>query len=232
VLFGEGEMMRNRRRWIVPRVLLLPFVCIVLLDEWSKAWAEEKPTLAIIPFFAEEIADPSRGAVCPVCGGAYRRGNLPLGTRDTLTRLLHQKMDPSNVFRVTPAEKVEEALSHVEKATLEDKPTQASLQIGKELDANFVMVGFVFRFDERVGSPMGVEKPASVGFDLHLLRLRDGRVIWTGKFDETQQPLSEDMRKIGSFLRRGGVWVTAKELASDGMSQMLKDLPDPSELEK
>jgi hypothetical protein len=141
-------------------------------------------------------------------------------------------MDPSNAFRVIPPEKVEEALSRVGKATREDKPTQAALQIGKELEASFVMVGFVFRFDERVGSAAGVEKPASVGFDLHLLRLRDGKVVWAGKFDETQQPLSEDMRKIGSFLRRGGVWVTAQELASDGMSEMLKKLPDPAELEK
>jgi hypothetical protein len=225
-------MMSNRRRWIVPRILLLPFVCMALFDEWSRAWAEEKPTLAVIPFFAEKIADPSRGAVCPICGGVYSRGNIPLGTRDILTRLLQQKMDSSSAFRVTPPEKVEEILSHVGKATLEDNPVQTSLQIGKELEANFVMVGFVFRFDERVGSSVGVEKPASVGFDLHLLRLRDGKVVWTGKFDETQRPLSEDMRKIGSFLRRGGVWLTAQQLASDGMSELLKKLPDPAELEK
>ena len=140
-------------------------------------------------------------------------------------------MEPSKAFQVIPLEKVEGALSHLEKTTLEEKPVQASLRIGKELEANFVMVGFVFRFEQRMGSAVGVEKPASVGFDVHLLRLRDGKVVWTGKFDKTQRPLSEDMRKIGSFLRRGGVWLTAEELASDGMSEILKKLPDPEELE-
>jgi len=224
--------MRNRRRWIVLGFLLLGLLWTILLDGGSQAWAQLKPSLAIIPFFAEKIDDPARGAVCPICGGAYGRGNLPLGTRDTLTRLLQQKMDPSNLFQVIPPEKVEESLPNVARATLEEKPVQASLEIGKDLNAQFVMVGFVFRFDERVGSAMGVEKPASVGFDLHLMRVRDGKVVWTGKFDETQRPLSEDMRKISSFLRRGAVWLTAAELASDGMSEILKKVPDPSELEK
>ena len=230
--FGEGSMMRNRRYWIVLCFLLWTFLWIVLLGGWSRAWAEQKPALAIVPFFAERIEDPAKGAVCPICGGVYGRGNLAPGARDTMTRLLQQKMDPSGAFRVIPSERVEEVLSKVEKASLKEKPAQAALGIGKELGADFVMIGFVFRFEERVGSTMGVEKPASVGFDIHLLRLRDGKVVWTGKFDETQRPLSEDMRKIGSFLRRGAIWVTAQELASDGMSEMLKKLPEPAELEK
>jgi hypothetical protein len=225
-------MMKNRRRWTALSFLLRAFLCTVLLGGWSYAWAEQKPALAIVPFFGERIEDPARGAVCPVCGGVYGRGDIPPGARDTLTRLLQQKMDPSSAFRVIPSERVEEVLSKVEKATLEKQPAQASLRIGKELGADFVMVGFVFRFEERVGSTMGVEKPASVGFDIHLLRLRNGKLVWTGKFDETQRPLSEDMRKIGSFFRRGAVWVTAQELASDGMSEMLKKLPEPAELEK
>jgi hypothetical protein len=225
-------MMKNGRRWTIARLLLLAFLWTVLLEGWSQARAEQKPTLTIIPFFAQRIDDPARGAVCPICQGVYGRGNIPLGARDTLTRLLQQKMEPSKAFQVIPLEVVEGVLSHLEKTTLEEKPVQSSLRIGKELEANFVMVGFVFRFEQRVGSAAGVEKPASVGFDVHLLRLRDGKVVWTGKFDETQRPLSEDMRKIGSFLRRGGVWLTAEELASDGMSEILKKLPDPEELEK
>ncbi len=221
--------MRNRK-W---RILFTGCLFAVLIAAaWSRAWPQQKPVLAIMPFFAEKIDDPARGAVCPVCGGVYGRGNIPLGTRGTLTKMIQQKMEPSTVFRIIPSERMEEALSHVSRATLEKDPAQGSLRIGNELEADFVMLGFVFRFEERVGSTMGVEKPASVGFDLHLLRVRDGKLVWTGKFDETQRPLSEDMRKIGSFLRRGAVWLTAAELASDGMNEMLKKLPSPEELEK
>ena len=97
---------------------------------------------------------------------------------------------------------------------------------------DFIIVGFLFRFEERVGSSIGVEKPASVAFDIHLFRLRDGIEVWRGGFDETQKPLSENLLKIGSFLRRKGTWVTGEELASVGMDEMLKKLSGAKELEE
>ena len=77
-----------------------------------------------------------------------------------------------------------------------------------------------------------MEKPASVAFDLHLLRIRDGVEVWKGKFDETQRPLSENLLKIGSFLRRKASWLTAEELASVGMDEILRKLPEAKELEE
>lgn len=79
---------------------------------------------------------------------------------------------------------------------------------------------------------MGVEKPASVGFDLHIYRLRDDKEVWKGKFDETQKPLSENILKIGSFFRRRASWLSAKELASVGMDELFARLPSPKELEE
>jgi hypothetical protein len=100
------------------------------------------------------------------------------------------------------------------------------------LNVDFIFIGFVFRFEERIGSHIGAEKPASVGFDVHLIRLRDEKIVWTGKFDETQRPLSENLLKIGSFFRRKASWLTAEELSSVGMDEMLKKFPDAKELEE
>ena len=83
-----------------------------------------------------------------------------------------------------------------------------------------------------MGSPLGVERPAAVSFDLHLFRLRDEKMVWLGKFDETQRPLSENLLKIGSFIRRKGSWLTAAELASVGMDEMLGKLPGLQELDQ
>jgi hypothetical protein len=104
--------------------------------------------------------------------------------------------------------------------------------MGKELKADFVMLGILFRFEERVGSSLGVEKPASVAFDLHLFRLRDGVRVWDGKFDETQKPLFDNLLQTGSFIRRKAQWLTAAELAEVGMEEMLKKLPGVKELEE
>jgi hypothetical protein len=71
-----------------------------------------------------------------------------------------------------------------------------------------------------------------VGFEVHLIRVRDGKGIWQGKFDETQKALSENLLKIGSFFRRKASWLTAEELSSVGMDEMLVRLPGAKELEE
>jgi len=188
--------------------------------------AETKPHLAILPFFIE------REAVCPICKSVFMRGEILPGSQNTLTRFLYQKTETIGTFRVFPLEKTEDALSNWDKKLFEEKPIPSSIQLGKELNIDFILVGFLFRFEERIGSSLGVEKPASVGFDVHLFRLRDERMVWGGKFDETQRPLSENLFKIGSFFRRKAHWLTAEELASVGMDEILKKLPGASELEE
>jgi hypothetical protein len=194
--------------------------------------AETKPSLAILPFFIERVDDPTRGAVCPVCRAVYRPGDILAGSRNTLTRLLQEKIEAMDKFAALPPEKVEEALSQSDRSQFELNPLRSSIQFGKTLNVDFIFIGHVFRFEERIGSHIGAEKPASVGFDVHLIRLRDGHIVWTGKFDETQKPLSENLLKIGSFFRRKASWLTAEELSSVGMDEMLKKFPGVKELEE
>ena len=197
-----------------------------------ETWADQKPALALLPFFLARVEDPARGAICQICKSVYQSGHIIPGSQNTLTRLLYQKMEALGTFRIIPLEVIEKNLPPSVKSQFEQKPIAAAIRIGKELNADFISVEYLFRFEERVGSSLGVEKPASVGFDLHLFRVKDGMEVWKGKFDETQKPLSNDLLKIGSFLRRKAAWVTAEELAGDGMGEMLKKLPDPKELEE
>src|SRR4030042_845225 len=225
-------MRRVLKNWPMRGLLLLTLM-IGLTLSWSlEAKTEMKPSLAILPFFIERREDPGRGAICPICKRVYSRGEILPGSKNTLTRLLQQKMEAIEIFKVLPIEKMEETLSHWDKKQFEEKLIPSSLQLGKELNVDFIIVGFLFRFEERIGSPIGVEKPASAGFDIHLFRLRDGSEVWQGKFDETQRPLSENLFKIGSFFRRKASWLTAEELARVGMDEMLKRFPGYKELEE
>lgn len=195
--------------------------------------ANMKPTLAILPFFVERIENPARGTVlCPLCKSIYRYGEVVPGSPNALTQLLYTKIEALEEFKILPLERVEEVLTPSAKKQFEEKPLPSAIQIGKELNVDFILVGYLFRFEERIGSRIGVTKPASVGFDVHLLRVRDGKMVWKGRFDETQRPLSENLFKIGSFLRRKASWLTAEELASVGMDEMLKRLPGLQELEE
>jgi len=83
----------------------------------------------------------------------------------------------------------------------------------------------VYRFRERVGKGFSAESPASVAFDLNLIRVTDARTVWSGSFDETQQTLGQNLFQLGTFLSRGGRWVTAKDMATDGLKNMLKKFP-------
>jgi hypothetical protein len=212
--------------------LLLLFMFGMILT-WSVGLrGDEKPRLAILPFLVERISDPSRGAVCPVCGDIYRRGNILYGSQNTLTRLLQEKMEEKGTFKVLPKETVEEAFLKSDKGQFELNPMRSSLRLGNALNADYIFVGFVFRYEERVGSALGVEKPASVAFDIHLFRIRDGKMVWKGKFDETQKSLSENLLEIGTFIKGKGTWVTAEEFSKIGMERMLKKFPRPEELEE
>jgi hypothetical protein len=194
--------------------------------------AEGDSSLAVFPFLVGRGEDPGRGSVCPICGQVYQRGDVAAGSENILSRILQQKMEGLGTFKVFPTEKVEEVISHRGTKDFEEKPLPTAIECGRELDADFILIGFIFRFQERIGSSMGVEKPASVGFDLHLYRLKDGKEVWKGKFDETQRPLSENILKIGAFFRRKASWLRARELASVGMDELFARLPSPKELEE
>ena len=219
-------MKRILRSWWMWSLFFFIFVFGLTILWVHQIVAEVKPHLAILPFFVE------REAVCQICKRVYSRGEILPGSQNTLTRLLQEKMEAIKTFKVLPIEKMEEVLSLWDKRQFEEKIIPTSIQLGRELNVDFIIIGFLFRFEERIGSPIGVERPASVGFDIHLFRLRDGIEVWKGRFDETQRPLSENLFKIGSFFRRKASWLTAEELASVGMDEILKRLPAPQELKE
>ena len=75
----------------------------------------------------------------------------------------------------------------------------------------------IYRFQERRGGNFAVDKPAGVGFHMHLIQ---GTVIGrTFVFDEDQKPLSQDILGIGKFFKRGAKWITVDELAEEGINK-------------
>jgi len=75
----------------------------------------------------------------------------------------------------------------------------------------------IYKYEERRGGNFAVERPASVGFHMHLM---EGNTVYkTYQFDEYQQALSENLFNIGKFLKRGARWVTAEELIEEGITK-------------
>ncbi len=93
---------------------------------------------------------------------------------------------------------------------------------GKE-QAKYIHV-YIFRYEERRGGNLGVEKPASVGYHMHLFDRDIVKRVFV--FDEEQRPLLENIFKIGQFIRRGMKWITADKLAEEGIKKGLDTLLD------
>jgi len=93
--------------------------------------------------------------------------------------------------------------------------------VATRLKAGASLVGQVLVFRERVGSRLGADPPAAVGFEVKVVA-SDGTVLWIGNYYERQRPMTEDM--LG-FLQRWGAFVTAEELAQYGVDELLKEFP-------
>jgi len=101
------------------------------------------------------------------------------------------------------------------------------IQMGKSLEADAVISGTIYRFRQRMGTSLSVTTPASVAFAMELIRVSDGRTLWGRAFDETQRSLDENLLNLGSFLKRGGGWLTAEELAAAGFKEVMSSFPVP-----
>jgi len=139
---------------------------------------------------------------------------------------LHTFLREKDTFILITAEEAGDLL-----ATLANRDRQSTserslwVEAGRAQGADAVLGGFIYRFKDRTGRDYGVDEAASVAFDLHLIRVADGRIQWSGRFDETQQPLSSNIYNFKKFINRGGKWVTSREMASGGQQSLLNDMP-------
>ncbi|OLN31086.1 putative lipoprotein [Desulfovibrio sp. DV] len=96
--------------------------------------------------------------------------------------------------------------------------------VGKCAGVDFVVVPMVIDWRERVGSEIGSTNPASVDFVLYLIDVRTGGLIKQYHFDETQKSLSANILDARKFVARNGRWLSAMELAQEGLKQGLAEL--------
>lgn len=97
--------------------------------------------------------------------------------------------------------------------------------IGRRQNADTVMAGYLYAFRDRTGSSFGAQRPAQVAFELVLISVESGRIIWQRSFKETQKALSEDLLKLGTFIKRRGRWVNAREMGVGALKEMVKTMP-------
>ena len=155
-------------------------------------------------------------------------GYVPDSAGPFLTSELVWLMEKQQGYTVLFSEGSEDMLSGMS-GTDNDTEQHLNLYVnaGKRTGADAVLVGHIFRFVDRKGNRMSVESPASVAFDLHLIDVDSGKIVWTANFDQMQRPLSDNLLELSSFIKRKASWVTAEELAQGGLEDMMRRFPRP-----
>jgi len=180
--------------------------------------------IAVLPMDRANLKPQPGEAACALSDTFYEASDVSIEAARKVTKLLLDSLNSDPRFVPVKEAKCVSFLSRM----LITEPNAPQLRLvqalGKELGVDAVLYGKLFRFEDRIGGPYGVERPASVTFTLYLIRTKDGAVLWRYAFSETQQPLTENLFKAGLYKKTGMRWLTAEELAKIGIEQALKDL--------
>lgn len=189
--------------------------------------AAEHLTLAVLPLKnITDVYGENRGIPSPITGKVFITGPVEGEAATFLADLILAHLKETGNQNVLPPARTEGVYEQV----LSGNPAfssdrEAAIWMGRRLGVDAVIVGHVFRFRERRGSRLAVETPASVAFDLQMMRTDTGRIVWSVFVDETQAALSDDLFQIGKFFQRQGRWVTAREMAEAALSRMFESFP-------
>lgn len=181
--------------------------------------------IAVVPFEKLTSSDASRIARCPVSGTVFTTCDMPQNADLTVQEFFVGKLEKSGRFSVIPPYQSEAVYQKVKGDQAKASVTQQLQRTGKALEVDGVVAGYVSCFRERVGYKYSAERPASVTFGVYLIRVSDGEMVWGNVYEKTQQSFSENVLQASTFFSRGLKWVTAEELAEDGIDEMLKSFP-------
>lgn len=146
---------------------------------------------------------------------------VPPYAAEKITDLFWDRLrDRNGVTVLSPDHVVKSALSLSEDSS-EHTPESLGASVVKQLQTDVALIGQVLVYQERVGSRLGANPPASVGFEVKAVTA-DGLVLWAGHYFERQQPMTQDF--LG-FIQHGGGFVTADELARYGVDEIMKTFP-------
>ena len=194
------------------------------------AWAADAPAkkrLVLVPFQVEKT-DYSDIIRCRACGNILGAGRVEGDPGPSLTLMVWELLkDQAKGYELISPGQAEGVYQAQLAKKIDQDPLVLMKAIGQELKADGVLWGGVFRYQNRKGTSYGVQEPASVSLDLHLLRVSDGAIVWKAQWTKSQKSLSEDLFQLGEVAKRGLRWMTAEELAKSGLAEMIKTLPGP-----
>jgi TolB-like protein len=228
-------MKHEGRIQLLGRIAAL-FLVLSFIDVWMSpgAGSQTSPStpvlrrekIAVMPFLRGKFGtDLSAALNCPLCQLSFDEESLSPGCDKILTLYAQEALERRHEEMIVPLSRSTSAYSGIQVDEKKDTPLSVAQKLGKKLEADYVLVGTVWRYLDRKGGPAAIETPASVGFALYLIEVSTGILLWNDSFSETQRSLSENILVAKDFFEMGAKWLTADELALYGVKELLKKFP-------
>ena len=177
-------------------------------------------SVTVAPFTQPRNAiDLIMGRIPEAQGVANNGDLLGLDTR------LHAVLQRESKRQFTFTDKTPRKLAPTRfKSSEQPKGLEQWLAVGRKAKAQLLLVPMLIDWHQRQGSRAGVTVPAHARVEFFLLKVSDGTVMNRSVYEVEQTGLVNDLLSVGDFVKRGAAWVTAEELAEEGMVKAVKDL--------
>jgi hypothetical protein len=232
--YGEAIMaLGNPYRSILWLVLVVAFLMLSGCATDSGRTAAAPPPrksykhVAVVPFVDLAAAyGPNTSVRGPLTRQVFVTDTVATHGELFMTKTLRRLLRNEPTVRWVTIEAPETAIS----TRSDSRPELIRLlrSLGRRHQADGVLIGYLYAFRERRGGALGVESPAYVAFELVLVSVETGQLIWQPKFSETQEPLNQNLFELGKFIQRKGRWVTAREMASQALREMIETYLGPT----
>ena len=206
-------------RFCLPLLLLLAVALSCAPQKRAELKTPENK-LAVAPFY-----QPGSGEKC-LCPLDRSEQDVPDRVLEQLTAELLDQLDKRGLSSLKEPGRVERCRKAVfsgSSASPESRREYWS-SVGDCVSADYLLIPQLMQWRQRLGGQWGVEKPARVVLCLVLFHAKKDKVLEVFSFQEEQQSLTQNLLKIGAFIRRGGGWIRAQELAAEGIRRGLGEL--------
>jgi uncharacterized Zn finger protein (UPF0148 family) len=182
--------------------------------------------IGVMPFFkGKRSTDTGETVTCPICELSFKSENIKDGAERAITSYVQEALKRRYKDKVIALDEVSRVYQEIPRDDTEDTPKSLAQKAGEALGADLMIVGAVWRYRDRVRDPMGSGRGASVAFEMYLMEVPSGKTAWKAKFDETQRPLTKDIRGSKLLIKTGARWLSADELARYGVEEVFKRFP-------
>jgi len=98
-----------------------------------------------------------------------------------------------------------------------------AVKVARKMNKEAVLCFLLSRFSERQGNNYSVNSPASLSFEFRLVDARNGEMLCSGNFDESQKALFNNIFSFSG--KKSFRWMQISEFAEDALQQKLDSCP-------